>query len=67
MNIIVSAAHAIKEALNGQPDAKGAITVKTRAEDDWCEIRIQDTGTGIPEKIRPLSFDCLWSPLRKSG
>uniref|UniRef100_A0A832A661 histidine kinase n=1 Tax=Desulfacinum infernum TaxID=35837 RepID=A0A832A661_9BACT len=57
LNIIVNAAHAIKEALNGQPDAKGTITVKTRAEDDWCEIRIQDTGTGIPEKIRHRIFD----------
>ena len=57
LNIIVNAAHAIKEALNGQPDAKGTITVKTHTEDDWCEIRIQDTGTGIPEKIRHRIFD----------
>ncbi len=57
LNIIVNAAHAIKDAIQGRGDAKGTITVSTRVVDDWCEIRIADTGTGIPEKIRHRIFD----------
>lgn len=57
LNIVVNAAHAIKDAIRERPGAKGTITVKTRVVDDWCEIRISDTGTGIPEKIRHRIFD----------
>ncbi len=57
LNIIVNAAHAIKDALNGRPDARGTITVSTRTVDEWCEVRIADTGPGIPEKIRHRIFD----------
>jgi signal transduction histidine kinase len=31
--------------------------VQTRNCPGWCEIRIQDTGTGIPEKARARIFD----------
>lgn len=57
LNIIVNAAHAIKDAVQGRGDVKGTITVATRVVDEWCEIRIADTGTGIPEKIRHRIFD----------
>jgi signal transduction histidine kinase/ActR/RegA family two-component response regulator len=36
---------------------KGVITVRTRCDGDWVEIRVEDTGTGIPEEIRPHVFD----------
>jgi len=56
LNLIVNAAHAIGDSVrdNGQ---KGAITVSTRRSGDWAEIRVRDTGTGIPEEIRPRIFD----------
>ncbi|ROR03269.1 hybrid sensor histidine kinase/response regulator [Desulfosoma caldarium] len=57
LNIVVNAAHAVKDAVKDQPDTKGTITVATRVVDDWCEIRVADTGTGIPEKIRHRIFD----------
>jgi signal transduction histidine kinase len=57
LNILVNAAHAIAEANSGKPAAKGSIGVSTRKSDDWAEIRIQDSGTGIPEKIRDRIFD----------
>lgn len=38
-------------------EKKGAITVSTRQKGDWAEIRITDTGTGIPEKVRERIFD----------
>ncbi|MBI4775199.1 MAG: PAS domain S-box protein [Deltaproteobacteria bacterium] len=57
LNIIINAAHAIKDKLGEHSDTKGAITVATRRKDETCEIRISDTGPGIPEKIRDRIFD----------
>jgi two-component system, NtrC family, sensor kinase len=39
------------------PGSKGVITVSTRLVSNWAEIRIQDTGSGIPESIRDRIFD----------
>jgi signal transduction histidine kinase len=55
LNIIVNAAHAIVGGRRG-PD-KGTITLTTRQDGDWAEIRIADTGCGIPESIRDRIFD----------
>ena len=57
LNIIINAAHAIKEQIGEDSDARGTITVATRRKDESCEIRISDTGPGIPEKIRDRIFD----------
>ncbi len=57
LNIIVNAAHAIADVVGDGSRGKGTITVSTRALDDWVEIRIRDTGTGIPEAIRSKIFD----------
>jgi PAS domain S-box-containing protein len=55
LNLVINAAHAIKDALKeGQ---KGSITVSTRRDEDWVEIRINDSGTGIPDAIRGRIFD----------
>jgi hypothetical protein len=39
-------------AVDKAPATKGTISVSTRCIDDWAEIRIQDTGCGIPTEIR---------------
>ncbi len=57
LNIIVNATHAIKDVVGEQPDAKGQITVTTRAANGWAEISIRDTGAGIPDAIRQKIFD----------
>ena len=57
LNILVNAAHAIAEVVKDDSEKKGTITVTTRSIDGWAEIRIQDTGPGIPEKIRTKIFD----------
>ncbi len=55
LNIIINATHAIADVVgNG---AKGIITVSTQRNGNWAEIRIQDTGTGIPETARSKIFD----------
>jgi PAS domain S-box-containing protein len=57
LNLIVNAAHAIAEKNAGGSDVKGRITISTRVEGAWAEIRIADTGSGIPEEAREHIFD----------
>jgi PAS domain S-box-containing protein len=57
LNLIVNAAHAIGDAIKSTPGAKGLITVRTRRNGDHFEVRVTDTGTGIPESARPHIFE----------
>lgn len=57
LNIIVNAAHAIEAKLGKHPNEKGQIAVATARREDGVEIRITDTGAGIPEAIRGRIFD----------
>jgi PAS domain S-box-containing protein len=57
LNMIVNAAHAIEDANGPGREKKGTISVSTRRIGDWAEIRISDTGTGIPEAARAHVFD----------
>ena len=57
LNLIVNAAHAVAEVVGQGSRPKGTITVSTRRAGEWAEIRIRDTGTGIPEGIRERIFD----------
>ncbi len=56
LNLIVNAAHAIREKVDGT-DEKGLITVKAAMKDNDVEVKIEDTGTGIPEKHQNRVFD----------
>jgi two-component system, NtrC family, sensor kinase len=57
LNIVVNAAHAIADLVAPPPNGKGQIKVSTRHQGDFVEVRITDTGTGIPESVRPKVFD----------
>ena len=57
LNLLVNAAHAIKQVIGDGAQSKGQITVTTRRAQDWAEILIRDTGAGIPEAIRPRIFE----------
>jgi signal transduction histidine kinase len=57
LNLIVNAAHAIKDADHGAAEHKGVITIRTRLDGDWAEIQVEDTGSGIPSEIRDRIFD----------
>jgi signal transduction histidine kinase len=57
LNLIVNASHAIADVVGDGSKGKGAITVRTRCLEDWAEISISDTGSGIPEKIRGRIFE----------
>jgi PAS domain S-box-containing protein len=57
LNLIVNAAHAIGDRAKEANGEKGRITVETRRCATGVEIRIGDTGTGIPLDVRAKIFD----------
>jgi len=57
LNLIINAAHAIADAIKKDPERKGAITLSTRFAPPWAEIRVVDTGTGIPPAVQAKIFD----------
>jgi len=57
LNVLVNAAHAIADRLGNPPADKGTITMSTRLDGDWAEIRVSDTGSGIREEARSEIFD----------
>jgi two-component system, NtrC family, sensor kinase len=56
LNLLVNAAHAIADVVK-PTGGKGQLTISTRQDGGWVEIRVTDTGTGIPEAVRPRVFD----------
>jgi PAS domain S-box-containing protein len=57
LNLIVNAANAVADVAGKGSSGKGQIKIQTLNCQEWAEIRIQDTGTGIPEKVRDRIFD----------
>lgn len=53
LNILVNAAHAIEDSHKG----RGKIIIATAATATGVEVRISDTGNGIPADIRERIFD----------
>jgi PAS domain S-box-containing protein len=56
LNLIVNAAHAIAER-HGDSGVMGTINVQTKSSPAGIEIRIGDTGLGIPLHVRTRIFD----------
>jgi len=57
LNIIVNAAHAISDVTEGGSKGMGRIGLATRVLDGTVEIRISDSGSGVPEAVRHRIFD----------
>lgn len=58
LNMVINAAHAITDVVGDGSQGKGKITITTtRADNDWAEVRIADTGKGIPSEIHARIFD----------
>jgi PAS domain S-box-containing protein len=58
LNIVVNAADAIKERVEKDETIdKGKITIETIKKENCVEIRISDTGGGIPKSIQEKIFD----------
>ena len=56
LNIIVNAAHAIRDVFTDKGE-RGKISITTKKVDNFVEIRISDTGTGIPKEIQSRIFE----------
>jgi PAS domain S-box-containing protein len=56
LNLVINAAHAIAEKVGDGSQGKGAITVSTRRDGDWVEVRVADSGNGIPARVRDKIF-----------
>jgi len=61
LNIIINAAQAIEDAIGDETGKLGEIKITTHRDDEWVEIRISDTGTGIPEESRSHVFDHFYT------
>ncbi|MCW8889692.1 MAG: ATP-binding protein [Sedimenticola sp.] len=57
LNLIVNAAHAISDTLKESDSSMGVITIATKKLDDAIEVRISDSGTGVPDDIKGRIFD----------
>jgi PAS domain S-box-containing protein len=57
LNLVINAAHAIADALPPGEQRRGRITVSTQCVEDMVELRVSDTGTGIPEDVRARIFE----------
>lgn len=57
LNLVVNAAHAITDSAQVKAGGKGRIILSTRRDGEWVEIRVGDSGTGIPEHARTKIFD----------
>ena len=58
LNMTINASHAIADVVGDGAKGKGKITITTaNIANEWAEIRISDTGTGIPPHVRRRIFD----------
>ncbi len=57
LNMIINASHAIAEVLGIHPEGKGIITIITKDKGEFVEIKIKDTGAGIPKNVANKIFD----------
>ena len=57
LNLIVNAAHAIGERVGDGSSGKGTIAIATSRVGGFVEVRISDTGCGIPETARGRIFE----------
>ena len=60
-DLLTNAADAIAQKNSEQTDDKGLITIRTSQHAKWVQIRITDTGVGIPDEIADRIFEPFFS------
>lgn len=57
LNMIVNAAQSIQETIPEGSEVKGRIVIETQSLGDRVQIKIQDSGKGIPDELQTRIFD----------
>lgn len=57
LNLLVNGADAITDAIKDRKGEKGTLWISTRHDREFVEVRVRDTGTGIPPEARLKIFD----------
>lgn len=57
LNLIVNSAHAIADVAEYSELHKGTICITTKMAGDVVEVKISDSGAGMPESVRTRIFD----------
>lgn len=57
LNLVVNAAHAIKDRLGDDSTVKGNITISTKQLADHFEMSVRDTGSGMKNSVREKLFE----------
>jgi PAS domain S-box-containing protein len=57
LNLIINGSQAMETNRTSDSGMAGRITISTRQENDCVEIRVSDTGCGIPKEIRERVYD----------
>jgi len=64
LNLIVNAAHAIRDRNSDEPSRRGRIAIASRCNGPWAELTISDTGGGIAEQNQQRVFDPFFTTKR---
>jgi signal transduction histidine kinase len=57
LNLVINAAQAIADKVGDGRKGKGTIVVSSRRDGEWVEVRVKDTGNGIPKNIQHRVFE----------
>jgi len=61
LNMIINSVHAIEESHTKDDQTKGKITIQTARQGEWVEIRLSDTGSGMPDEVVDKIFDPFYT------